>query len=70
MRLNSVITLKEIIGCLNTTEHKFDRSQLPVGAIVKDSRLKTFMLKETVEQLCVQLPGEKKHLSLLSLSTT
>ena len=50
MRLNGVITLKEIIGCLNTTEHKFDRSQLPVGAIVKDSRLKTFMLKETVEQ--------------------
>ena len=58
--------LKEIIERLNKTEHKFDRSQLPAGAIIKDRRLKTFytlktfMLKETVEQLRVQLPGEKK----------
>lgn len=66
MRLNGVMNLKEIIERLNKTEHKFDRSQLPAGAIIKDSRLKTFytlktfMLKETVEQLRVQLPGEKK----------
>ena len=52
--------LKEIIERLNKTEHKFDRSQLSAGAIIKDRRLKTFMLKETVEQLRVQLPGEKK----------
>ena len=60
MRLNGGMGLKEIIARLNKTEHKFDRSQLPAGAIIKDSRLKTFMLKETVEQLRVQLPGEKK----------
>mgnify|MGYP004654586987 CR=1 FL=1 len=66
MRLNGGMGLKEIIERLNKTEHKFDRSQLPAGAIIKDSRLKTFytlktfMLKETVEQLRVQLPGEKK----------
>lgn len=62
MRLNGGMGLKEIIERLNKTEHKFDRSQLPAGAIIKDRRLKTFytlktfMLKETVEQL----PGEKK----------
>ena len=28
--------LKEIIERLNKTEHKFDRSQLPAGAIIKD----------------------------------
>lgn len=66
MRLNGGMGLKEIIERLNKTEHKFDRSQLPAGAIIKDRRLKTFytlktfMLKETVEQLRVQLPGEKK----------
>lgn len=66
MRLNGGMNLKEIMERLNKTEHKFDRSQLPAGAIIKDSRLKTFytlkafMLKETVEQLRVQLPGEKK----------
>lgn len=66
MRLNGVMNLKEIIERLNKTEHKFDRIQLPAGAIIKDSRLKTFytlktfMLKETVEQLRVQLPGERK----------
>ena len=66
MRLNGGMGLKEIIERLNKTEHKFDRSQLLAGAIIKDRRLKTFytlktfMLKETVEQLRVQLPGEKK----------
>lgn len=66
MKLNGGMNLKEIIERLNKTEHKFDRSQLPAGAIIKDRRLKTFytlktfMLKETVEQLRVQLPGEKK----------
>ena len=41
MRLNGGMNLKEIMERLNKTEHKFDRSQLPAGAIIKDSRLKT-----------------------------
>ena len=47
------------------TNHRFDRSQLPPGSIIKASRIekfftmKTVLVCETCEKLKVKLPGEK-----------
>ena len=67
MRLNGGMNLKEIIERLNKTGHKFDRSQLPAGAIIKDSRLKTFytlktfMLKERWSSCACSCRARRRH---------
>ena len=66
MGLKSLLGLEVIKKILERTDHKFDRSRLPEGAVITDSRLKTFytlqpvLIKETIEQLRVKMPGEKK----------
>ena len=65
MGLREVSGVKGLKELLKNTEHKFDLSRLPAGAIVKARRYRTFytmrtiLLKETIEQLRVKLPGEK-----------
>lgn len=66
MGLREMSGVKGLEDLLKNTEHKFDRSRLPEGAVIKDRRLKTFytmktvLIKETIEQLRVKLPGEKR----------
>ena len=57
MGLREVSGVKGLEELLKNTEHKFDLSRLPAGAIVKARRYRTFytmrtiLLKETIEQL-------------------
>lgn len=54
--------MRELLG---NTDHKFDRSRLPEGAMIKDSRtdtfytMKTVLIKETIEKLRVRLSAER-----------
>ena len=65
MSLLSLSGFDEMKTLLTNTDHKFDRSRLPEGAVIKDRRIDTFftmktvLIKETVEKLRVKLPGEK-----------
>ena len=66
MGLTGMSGLEGVKRILERTEHKFDRSRLPEGAIIKDRRvmafytLKTVLVRETIEQLRVKMPGERK----------
>lgn len=65
MGLLNLSGVEEMKTLLRNTDHKFDRSRLPEGAVIKDRRIdtsymmKTVLIKETIEKLRVRLPGEK-----------
>ena len=65
MGLLNMSGFDEMKTLLRNTDHKFDRSRLPEGTVIKDRRIDTFytmktaLIKETIEKLRVRLPGEK-----------
>ena len=65
MSLLNLSGFEEMKTLLRNTDHKFDRSRLPEGTVIKDRRIDTFftmktvLIKETIEKLRVKLPGEK-----------
>ena len=67
MKLSGITDIKEELERI-VTEHKFDRSQLPKGAVITDRRVETFytmksyLICETIEKLRVKLPGKKSSL--------
>lgn len=67
MKLSGITDIKEELERI-VTEHKFDRSQLPEGAVITDRRIETFyslksyLICETIEKLRVKLPGKKSSL--------
>ena len=64
MQLLGVTDIREELHRI-VTEHKFDRSKLPPGAVITDRKivsfytLKSYLIHETIEKLRVRLPGEK-----------
>ena len=67
MKLSGITDIKEELERI-VTEHKFDRSRLPEGAVITDRRTETFysmksyLICETIEKLRVKLPGKKSSL--------